>query len=64
MKPLAILGANLSRPAMLAASCSKPAPEPSKTQVINFSIVPAEDPAVHGPGSGSRCSTTCRRPPA
>lgn len=41
MKPLVILGATLS--ALLAVSCSKPAPEQAKTEVINFSIVPAED---------------------
>jgi phosphonate transport system substrate-binding protein len=41
MKRLAILGAALA--ALLAASCSKPAPEPAASQTISFSVLSAED---------------------
>jgi phosphonate transport system substrate-binding protein len=41
MKPLVIVGATLA--ALLAVSCSKPAPAPQANQTVSFSVLSAED---------------------
>jgi phosphonate transport system substrate-binding protein len=41
MKPLVIVGATLA--ALLAVSCSKPAPAPPTNQTVSFSVLSAED---------------------
>ncbi|MEI9891115.1 MAG: hypothetical protein WDN45_11610 [Caulobacteraceae bacterium] len=45
------------------AGCSKPAPAPSASQTVSFSVLSAETSSPW-PRSGSPCSTTCTRPPA
>src|SRR5262249_40591138 len=42
MKPVAIVGATLAC-ALLAASCSKPAPAPEANKTVSFSVLSAED---------------------